>query len=94
MSKNKERLALRLFHKRNYPISDGGEECFYSNLKYDVRQEKVDKVDIPHSAEECYETEYRAIKCLSDNGRSNRSHPEPFFTSHFANSQKRPCIGK
>jgi hypothetical protein len=94
MSKNKERLALRLFHKRNYPISDRGEECFYSDLEHYVRQEQVDKIDIPHSAEKCYETENCTIKCLPDNGRTNRSHPEPFFTSYLADSEERPRIGK
>jgi hypothetical protein len=87
MSKNKERLALRLFHKRNYPISDRRKECFYSDLEHYVRQEQVDKIDIPHSAEKCYETEYRAIKCLPDNGRTYGSHPEPFFASYLADSE-------
>lgn len=94
MSKNKERLALRLFHKGHYSVGDRCKECFYSDLEHYVRQEQVDKIDIAHSTEKCYETEYRAIKCLPDNGRTNRSHPEPFFTSHFANSEQCPRIGK
>ena len=36
MSKNKERLALRLFHKGHYSVGDRGKECFYSDLEHYV----------------------------------------------------------
>ncbi len=51
-------------------------------------------MSILHSTCKGYQAEHSAVESLSNECRTNRSHPEPFFTSDFTNSEERPSIGK
>ena len=47
-----------------------------------------------HSAQKCYETKDRTVERLSNKCRTNGSHPEPFLSGDFTDSEECPGIGK
>ena len=90
----KKRHLLLLFHVFHDFVRNRGEESLYSDLENNIWEGKSKKVSMAHSAEKSYQTKHCTIERLSNQCRTYRSHPEPFLTCDFTNSEQCPSIWK